>query len=189
MQRLLQLDDPPTAVFTVNNLVVLAAGTRSPEIPGSARLLRMAGRELAARGAELLGRRAGARPEGGGAFRAGCCEGWAVQDVWILPVRDPRTGEIDRSRQAHGTTLRAWDADAQGLARHLDQPADGRARGPGGPMERQGRRAGRDVRPTGRRPVDLLRDHAGQLPLDGETLQADGHTWKLEGEFLAKRMD
>ena len=40
-------------------------------------------------------------------------EGRAVQDVWIMPRRPDRTGDVDKTRNMYGTTLRAWDPTIQ----------------------------------------------------------------------------
>jgi hypothetical protein len=114
-------------------------------------------------------------------------DGRAVQDVWILPVRDPKTGEIDRSRQAHGTTLRVWDAGLQAWRVTWISPLVG-AR-----VELVGRWSGKDVVQIGTMPNGApARWIFSEITPEsfrwtGETLQADGHTWKTEGEFLARR--
>ena len=116
-------------------------------------------------------------------------EGRAVQDVWILPVRDQGTGGIDPSRKTHGTTLRVWDATLKAWRVTWISPLTG-AR-----VDLVGRWSGKDVVQVGVLPngaptrwifSEITRD---SFRWTGETLQADGHTWKLEGEFLAKRMD
>ena len=116
-------------------------------------------------------------------------EGRAVQDVWILPVRDQGTGEIDRSRQAHGTTLRVWDATGS-LPVACRSPSLTGAR-----VDLVGRWSGKDVVQVGVLPngaptrwifSEITRD---TFRWTGETLQTDGHTWKMEGELLAKRME
>ena len=115
-------------------------------------------------------------------------EGRAVQDVWILPVRDPRTGEIDRSHQAYGTTLRVWDAALKAWRVTWISPAVG-AR-----VDLVGRWSGKDVVQVGTFPSGApIRWIFSEITPDsfrwtGETLQEDGRTWKIEGEFLAKRM-
>jgi len=104
-------------------------------------------------------------------------------------VRDPRSGEIDRSRQAQGTTLRVWDATLQAWRVTWISPATG-AR-----VELVGRWNGKDVVQVGTfangTPIRWIFSEItpDSFRWTGETLQADGHTWKLEGEFLAKRMD
>ena len=115
-------------------------------------------------------------------------EGRAVQDVWILPVRDPRTGEIDPSRRTQGTTLRIWDAALQAWRVTWISPLTG-AR-----VELVGRWSGKDVVQVGTfangTPIRWIFSEItpDSFRWTGETLQADGQTWKLEGEFLAKRI-
>ena len=41
-------------------------------------------------------------------------EGRAVQDVWIMPRRSDRGGQLDKKFNMYGTTLRLWDATIQG---------------------------------------------------------------------------
>lgn len=114
-------------------------------------------------------------------------EGRAVQDVWILPVRAQGTGEIDQSRRHHGTTLRVWDAGLQAWRVTWINPATG-AR-----ADLVGRWSGKDVVQIGALPNGatirwIFSEITGEsFRWTGETLQADGHTWKLEGEFLARR--
>ena len=160
---------------------VLAAGGRSAEIPESADCYGWlaGGWRLDVRNYWGDVRALGLTAE---AHFGWVLEGRAVQDVWILPVRDPRTGEIDRSRKTQGTTLRVWDSALQAWRVTWISPLTG-ARVELVGRWSQGRSAGRD-RQRDADPL-IFRDHAGQLPMDGETLQADGHTWKLEGEFPA----
>jgi hypothetical protein len=119
----------------------------------------------------------------------GCVlEGRAVQDVWIMPRRSERTGSIDEKMNMYGTTLRVWDASIQAWRITWINPA-------GGHVEQQiGRRSGNDIVQIGVRPdgtptrwrfTEITRDSFHWL---GESLQADGNTWMLEGEFRAKRM-
>jgi len=130
----------------------------------------------------------GATHKGAGEVHFGwVLEGRAVQDVWILPVRDPRTGEIDRSRQTQGTTLRVWDAALQAWRVTWISPLTG-AR-----VELVGRWSGKDVVQVGTfangTPIRWIFSEItpDRFRWTGETLQPDGHTWKIEGEFLAKR--
>ena len=122
-------------------------------------------------------------------------EGRAVQDVWIMPRRiDRRLGAtgsasapIDKQRNMYGTTLRAWDSTIRAWQIFWSNPA-------GDHFERQiGRRAGKNVVQLGVRPdgtttrwrfTEITADSFHWL---GEALAADGQTWNLEGEFLAKR--
>ena len=114
-------------------------------------------------------------------------DGRAVQDVWILPVRDPKTGEIDRTRRAHGTTMRVWDAGLQAWRITWMNPLVG-AR-----VDLVGRWSGKDVVQIGTMPTGVpIRWIFSEITpasfrWTGETLQADGRTWKTEGEFRARR--
>jgi hypothetical protein len=166
---------------------MLAAGARSPEIPealdcygwlaGSWRLdVRNYWGDVRALGLQAE------------AHFGWVLEGRAVQDVWVLPVRDPRTGEIDRSRQTRGTTLRVWDAALQAWRVTWISPLTG-AR-----VDLVGRWSGKDIVQVGTfangTPIRWIFSEItpDSFRWTGETLQADGQTWKLEGEFLAKRI-
>lgn len=114
-------------------------------------------------------------------------DGRALQDVWILPVRDPKTGEIDRTRRAHGTTIRVWDAGLQAWRITWINPVAG-AR-----VDLVGRWSGQDVVQVGTMPNGTpIRWIFSEITAEsfrwtGETLQPDGRTWKIEGEFRAWR--
>lgn len=116
-------------------------------------------------------------------------EGRAVQDVWILPQRAALTGEIDRSRHGHGTTLRVWDAALSAWRVTWINPVTG-AR-----AELVGRWSGKDVVQIGARadgtPMRWIFSEITRESFrwTGESLGPDGQTWRLEGEFRAKRME
>ncbi len=115
-------------------------------------------------------------------------EGRAVQDVWIMPRRSERGGSVDEKMNMYGTTLRVWDASIQAWRITWTNPI-------GGHVERQiGRRIGSDIVQVGARPdgtptrwrfTEITRDSFHWI---GESLQADGKTWLLEGEFRARRV-
>ena len=115
-------------------------------------------------------------------------EGRAVQDVWIMPRRDERTDSLNKSLNMYGTTLRVWDPSIQAWRITWMNPA-------GHHFEQQiGRRTGTDIvqlglrsdgTPTRWRFTDITQNSFHWL---GESLQGDGSTWTLEGEFLAKRV-
>jgi hypothetical protein len=115
-------------------------------------------------------------------------EGRAVQDLWIMPRRSDRAGSPDKKMNMYGTTLRAWDPSIQAWRITWINPA-------GGHFEQQiGRRSGNDIVQIGVRPdgtttrwrfTEITRDSFHWL---GESLQTDGNTWTLEGEFRAQRM-
>ena len=114
-------------------------------------------------------------------------EGRAVQDVWIMPRRPERGGSIDAKMNMYGTTLRVWDTSIQAWRITWINPA-------GNHVEHQiGRKSGNDIvqigaradgTPTRWRFTEITRDSFHWI---GESLQPDGNTWLLEGEFRAKR--
>jgi len=116
-------------------------------------------------------------------------EGLAIQDTWIMPCRAERSGRrLDPKRNMYGTTLRVWDAMQRAWRITWLNPA-------GQHFEQQlGRRVGADIVQLGTRPdgtatrwrfVDIQPDSFHWL---GESLQPDGQSWLLEGEFRAKRV-
>jgi uncharacterized damage-inducible protein DinB len=114
-------------------------------------------------------------------------EGRAVQDVWIMPRRAERTELLDRAHNMFGTTLRVWDPSIQAWRVTWVNPVTGSR------DELIGRRIGKDVVQIG--------THADGTPIRwtftdvtpdsfhwiGEALDPDGRTWKLQGEFRARR--
>jgi len=115
-------------------------------------------------------------------------EGRAVQDVWIMPRRSDRTEHLNKKMNMYGTTLRVWDPTIQGWRISWKNPA-------GDHHEEQiGRWSGKDVVQIGVRPdgtptrwtfTEITPDSFHWL---GESLGPDGKTWKLEGEFRARRV-
>jgi hypothetical protein len=115
-------------------------------------------------------------------------EGRAVQDVWIMPRRSSRTAELGKTNNTYGTTLRVWDGTIQAWRVTWINPVTG-AR-----AELIGRRSGKNIVQVG--------THADGTPIrwifseitpdsfrwTGEALNPDGETWRLEGEFRAKRI-
>lgn len=114
-------------------------------------------------------------------------EGRAIQDVWIMPRRPDRTQPIDKTRNMYGTTLRLWDPAIQAWRVTWFSSVNA-AR-----VDLIGRWSGKDVVQIGTRPDGVpIRWIFSEITRDsfrwtGESLQPDGQTWKLEGEFLAKR--
>ena len=166
---------------------VLAAPGRASEIPDEADLygwligsweldVRHYGVDVSARGLR------------GAAHFGWVLEGRAVQDVWVMPRPEDRTPELGRKFNMYGTTLRVWDASLQAWRVTWMDPATGRR------AELIGRQAGKDLMQVGA--------HADGTPIRwsfteitpdsfrwmGEALEADGKTWRLEGEFRARRM-
>jgi hypothetical protein len=115
-------------------------------------------------------------------------EGRAVQDVWIMPRRSERTAATGKTNNMFGTTLRIWDPGIQAWQIRWINPVTGH-------FESQtGRRVGNDIVQVGTRPdgtptrwrfTEIARDSFHWI---GKSLSPDGGTWKLEGEFLAKRI-
>ena len=115
-------------------------------------------------------------------------EGRAVQDVWIMPRRSERAAETDKTNNMFGTTLRIWDPGIQAWQIRWFNPVSGH-------FESQtGRRVGKDVVQVGaRQDGTATRWRFTEITPDsfhwiGESLNVDGETWKLEGEFLGKRI-
>jgi hypothetical protein len=115
-------------------------------------------------------------------------EGRAIQDVWIMPRVADRTEVVDKQMNMYGTTLRVWDPSTQAWRITWINPA-GEHR-----EEQVGRRIGADIvqigaradgTPTRWRFTEITPDSFHWL---GEALEADGRTWVVEGEFLAKRL-
>jgi len=167
---------------------VLAAAGRSREIPESADaygwligsweldVRRYAGVDVAAHRLK------------GEAHFGWVLEGRAVQDVWIMPRLSERTADLGKTLNMYGTTLRVWDPSIEAWRITWMNPA-------GDHYEQQlGRRSGKDVVQIGTRPNGTpTRWRFTEITLDsfhwlGEALERDGKTWKLEGEFLARRM-
>jgi uncharacterized damage-inducible protein DinB len=165
---------------------VLAAPGRSPEIPESADAygwlvgsweldVRHYWTDVTARGLKAE------------AHFAWVLEGRAVQDIWIMPRRAERKAELGKTENMFGTTLRVWDPAIDAWRVTWINPVTG-ARN-----ELVGRWVGKDVVQVG--------THAGATPIRwtftditpdsfrwvGESLEPDGRTWKLQGEFLARR--
>jgi hypothetical protein len=165
----------------------LAAPGRSSEIPESADLygwlsgswdldvLRYRGIDVASRGVK-------------GEIHAGwVLEGRAVQDVWIMPRCSERSANSEKTMNMFGTTLRSWDPTIQAWRIAWTNPVSGHR------DDQIGRRSGRAIVQTGSRAdgtetrwtfADITADSFRWL---GEARQPDGTTWKLEGEFRAKR--
>ncbi len=114
-------------------------------------------------------------------------EGRAVQDVWIMPARPFRNSNLDRALNSYGTTLRMWDAASQTWRVTWLNPVTGYQ------SRLVGRRVRNDIVQIGTHPDGTpIRWIFSQITPDsfrwtGESLNPDGNTWKLEGEFHARR--
>ncbi len=115
-------------------------------------------------------------------------EGRAVQDVWIMPRRADRDRGVDRNSNMYGTTLRVWDAVLHAWRITWINPVTG------GRLDQIGRRIGKDIVQIGTGADGMTRRWMfSEITPDsfhwtGEALQQDGTTWKLEGEFRARRI-
>jgi hypothetical protein len=168
--------------------VLLAAATRSPEIPETADVYGwlVGSWELDVRtfwATDVSAQGIKAEAHFGWAL-----EGRAIQDVWIMPRVQDRTPRLDKKLNMYGTTLRVWDPTIEAWQITWTNPA-------GDHHERQiGRRVGQDIVQIGTRPDGTTtRWMYSEISSDafrwtGEALNPDGRTWTLEGEFRARRM-
>ena len=114
-------------------------------------------------------------------------EGRAVQDVWMLPRLSDRTAGLEKSLNSYGTTLRVWDPAIQAWHVTWINHVTGRR------DELIGRWSGKDIVQIGAHSDGTpIRWIFSEITHDsfrwtGEVLEPDGKTWKLEGEFLARR--
>jgi hypothetical protein len=114
-------------------------------------------------------------------------EGRAIQDVWIMPRRQDRTPETDKVNNMFGVTLRVWDQGIQAWRITWINPVSGHRE------EQVGRRIGEEIVQVGARSDGTAtRWRFTELTPNsfhwiGEALLPDGYTWRLEGEFRAKR--
>jgi hypothetical protein len=115
-------------------------------------------------------------------------EGRAMQDIWIMPLRTDRTSEVDRSCNMYGMTLRIWDPAIKAWRVTWNNPVTGRR------DELIGRKEGKNIVQIGNRsdgtPIRWIFSEITPESFRwiGESLTPDGETWKLEGEFVAKRI-
>jgi hypothetical protein len=166
----------------------LASPGRSPEIPESADVYGWLIGSWELDVCHYWGIDVAARRIKGEAHFGWVLEGRAVQDVWIMPRRSERTADLAKTMNMYGTTLRVWDSSIQAWRVTWINPA-------GDHREEQiGRWSGKDVVQVGIRPngtptrwifTEITPDSFHWL---GEALEPDGKTWKLEGEFRAKRI-
>ena len=169
-------------------LALLAAPGRSAEIPESAdvygwlvgswelEVLHYKAVDLSSEGIE------------GEAHFGWVLEGRAIQDVWIMPRCSERHAAMERTNNMYGTTLRVWDSAIEAWRINWTNPVSGH-------REQQiGRRVGKDIVQVGARADGTpTRWQFTEITADsfhwvGEALETDGKTWKLEGEFRARRI-
>lgn len=176
-----------TAIETEGRLDGLAAKGRSPEIPESEDVYGWleGSWELDVRHYRVDVSALGIRGE---AHFGWVLEGRAVQDVWILPRRGERDVELSKAGNTYGTTLRVWDAAIQAWRVTWIDPVTGRR------DELIGRWSGKDIVQVGRHsdgtPIrwNFTGITADGFRWTGEALNLNGETWRLEGEFLARRI-
>ena len=105
-----------------------------------------------------------------------------------MPQLSDRTAASDRTNNMYGTTLRIWDSSIQAWRIHWRNPVHNHFE------DQIGRWSGEDVVQIGVRPdgtptrwtfTEITPESFHWL---GEALEGDGRTWKLEGEFRAKRL-
>lgn len=115
-------------------------------------------------------------------------EGRAVQDVWIMPRACDRRPAMDTVDNMYGTTSRTWDPTIQAWRIRWNNPVTGHRE------EQVGRRVGNEIVQVGARPDGTAtRWRFTEITLNsfhwiGEALEPDGKNWRLEGEFLARRV-
>jgi hypothetical protein len=114
-------------------------------------------------------------------------EGRGVQDTWIMPTRGERGAPFDPVRNMYGTTLRIWDPALAAWRITWINPARNHTE------QQIGRPRGDDIVQLGMRPGGVAtrwmftERTAGSFRWLGDTLDADGTTWRREGEFVATR--
>ena len=116
----------------------------------------------------------------------------AIQDVWIMPRVSERNANLAKTNNMYGSTLRIWDASIQAwrirwtnpVTNHYEQQT-GRRVGPRKDDDIVQVGARMDGTPTRWRFTEITPDSFHWI---GESLDADGATWKLEGESRCKRM-
>ncbi|MGO8734142.1 MAG: hypothetical protein ACLQVM_15320 [Terriglobia bacterium] len=172
---------------TASFVSALAAGGRSPEIPESADVYGwlIGSWELDVFDYDAYGN----AQRGKGEVHFGwVLEGRAVQDVWIMPQRAKRMGNLGQRHNRYGTTLRVWDSSIQAWRVTWINPVTGRRN------DLIGRWSGHDIVQIGTSDDGApIRWIFSEIAPDtfrwtGEALQSDGRTWKLEDEFRARRM-
>ena len=173
------------ATETLRLTDVLTAFGRSPEIPEAADAYGWLVGSW-----ELDCRRYSGEPVSikGEAHFGWVLEGRAIQDVWIMPRRSERGSLPDKAKNMFGTTLRVWDSSIQAWRIIWRNPVHNHWE------DQIGRWSGKDVVQIGTRAngtptkwsfTEITRDSFHWL---GEALNADDHTWTLEGEFFGKRV-
>lgn len=165
---------------------LLTTGRRSPEIPEAADAY---GWLVGSWELDCLRYRAVPVALKGEAHFGWVLEGRAVQDVWIMPrITERSASSSDRNNNMYGTTLRVWDASIQAWRIYWRNPVHNHS------QDQIGRWSGNEVvqigtrfdgTPTRWRFTEITGQSFHWL---GEALEPDGKSWRLEGEFRAKRL-
>jgi hypothetical protein len=115
-------------------------------------------------------------------------EGRAVQDVWIMPRLSDRRSDLPKVGNRYGMTLRVWDPSIQAWRVSWIDPVNGVR------DELVGRKSANNIVQIGTHsdgtPIrwSFSETTPNSFRWTGEVLQPDGETWKLEAEFLARRI-
>lgn len=113
-------------------------------------------------------------------------EGRTVQDVWIIPRNN--NGPIEDKNRSYGTTLRVWDPTLKAWQITWINPVTGAV------SKLIGRRIGQEIIQVGARADGTpIRWNFTEITADsflwtGEALDVDGKTWKIQGQFRARRI-
>jgi hypothetical protein len=171
-----------------NFAVLLSASSRSPEIPESADVYGWLVGSWQLEVIHYSGTDVSAQHIGAEAHFGWVLEGRAIQDVWIMPRCSARRPGLQKINNMFGTTLRIWDPAIQAWHIRWINPVSGH-------QESQiGHRIGNEIVQVGARPDGTpTRWRFTEITPDsfhwiGEALEPDGKSWKLEGEFRAKRV-
>lgn len=171
-----------------NFLTLLAAPGRSSEIPESHDVYGWLAGSWKLEAVHYKGVDVSGLGLEGEAYFGWVLEGRAVQDVWIMPRCPQRSAQTGKDNNMYGTTLRVWDPGIRAWLIRWINPVSGHRE------EQIGRRVGNDIvqigarsdgTPTRWRFTEITADSFHWI---GEALNPDGNTWKVEGEFRARRI-
>jgi hypothetical protein len=116
-------------------------------------------------------------------------EGRAIQDVWIVPPRgELRRGDAAANVNSYGTTLRVYDVRIDAWQVQWTDPVTQNF------LRMIGREQGSDIVQLGTRPDgNLIRWSFSEITPDsfrwrGEISADEGASWRLQVEFLARRV-
>jgi hypothetical protein len=116
-------------------------------------------------------------------------EGRAIQDVWVVPPRgSQRQGDAAANVNVYGTTLRVYDPRIDAWQIQWTDPVTQSY------LSMIGRREGSDIVQLGKNPDgNLIRWSFSEITQEsflwrGEVSVDNGATWRLDVEFLARRL-